>query len=298
MLLRAAALLVLPIAFAAAQTPDDSAPVFKGQVSEGSWLRVRTLKGNVQVREGTGRDVVVTARRRYTGRGSGGITFNVVRDGSNVTVCAMWERTRQCDADGYESRSGRDWNRDGSDAGSADFIVELPRGIKLVASTGNGQIEIRNAGSEVEATSGNGRVTVDGAGSSVEVSSGNGDVEVDRAGGFVKANSGNGDIRVTTARGPVSANTGNGRIDVDMASVPRDGDMDFNTGNGSITVDLPADISAVVEANVSYNNFTTDFPIEVPAHWNSRRIEGTIGSGGRRIHFSTGNGRITLRKHE
>jgi hypothetical protein len=292
MLFRAAVVLFLPVALAGAQTSDDSAPVFKGQVAEGSWLRVRTFNGHIQVREGTGRDVVVTGQRRY-GRSSSEITFNVVRDGSNVTVCAIWERTRQCDADGYETRSGRDRE----DSGHADFVVELPRGIKLASSTGNGRIEITNAGGEVVAESGNGRVTVDGAGGSVDASSGNGNIEVNRAGGFVKASSGNGDIRVSTARGPVNAHTGNGRIEVDMASVPRDGDMDFTTGNGSITVDLPSDIAATIEANVSPNRFDTDFPIQLPAHWNDRRVEGTINGGGRRMEFSTGNGRVTIRKH-
>jgi Uncharacterized conserved protein len=293
MLLRVAAVLLLPIALAGAQTSDDSAPVFKGRVAEGSWLRVRTFNGNVQVREGTGSDVVVTGQRRYGSRGRGEITFNVVRDGSNVTVCAISERTRECDAEGYESRSGRDYG----DEGHADFVVELPRGVKLVSSTGNGRIDISNAGSQVEAESGNGRVTVDGAGGSVDASSGNGNIEVNRAGGAVKASSGNGDIRVSTARGPVNAHTGNGRIQVDMASVPRDGDMDFTTGNGSITVDVPADISATVEANVSYNNFETDFPIEVPPHGMDRRVEGRINGGGRRMEFSTGNGRVAIRKH-
>ncbi len=222
------------------------------------------------------------------------MTIQVLKDGSNVTVCAIWEQTRRCDADGYDSRSGRYSNRD---VAGADFIVELPRGVKLVAATGNGQIDIRNAGGELEAMSGNGEVTVNGASASVTATSGNGDVEVDRAGGFVEAHSGNGNIRVSTARGPVDATTGNGGIEVDMASVPRDGDMEFSTGNGSITLAVPADLSAAIGANVSYNKFTTDFPIEVPAHWSSRSVQGTIGGGGRRIRFSTGNGSVTLRKH-
>ena len=290
MLFRAVLMLTLPIALAGAQT-GDNAEVFRGQISEGSWLRVRTMKGDVQVREAAGRDVVVTARRRYGMRQRGDITFEVKRDGSNVTVCAMWERTRQCDADGYNS--GRGWD---SDTGSADFTVEIPRGVKLVAATGNGEVTVRGTTSDVEAASGNGDVTVDG-GASVIAGSGNGDIRVDHATGRVKANSGNGNIRVATASGPVGANTGNGRIDVDMASLSDNSDMVFNTGNGSISVSAPANLSADIESNVPYNNFDTDFAFEIPAHWNSRRIQGSINGGGRRIRFNTGNGRVTLRKH-
>ena len=295
MLFRALLLLAVPAAIAGAQSTDDKSEVFRGQIPQGSWLRVRTMKGDVQVREASGRDVIVTAKRRYGLRQRGDITFDVKKDGSNVTVCAMWERTRQCDADGYSSNSSRGWD---SNEGNADFVVELPHGLKLVAATGNGEVTVRGASDEVEATSGNGEVTVDGAGSSVLAASGNGDIRVDRAGGPVKAHSGNGDIRVTTARGPVEANTGNGKIDVDMASLSDSGDMQFNTGNGSITLTAPANLAAEIEANVPYDHFSTDFSVSVPAHWNSRRIQGTIGGGGRRIRFNTGNGRITLRKHD
>jgi hypothetical protein len=293
MFLRAALFLVLPLALAGAQSNDDNVPVFKGRIAEGSWLRLRTMKGNVNVREAAGSEVIVTARRRYGFGRSGDITFDVQHDGSNVTVCANWDRTVRCDEDGYDS--GRSWNR--SDEGSADFTVDLPRGVKLVASTGNGDVAIRNAGSDVRGNSGNGEVTIDGAGGSVEAASGNGDVRVDRAGGPVRANTGNGSIRVSTARGPVSANSGNGRIEVDMASLSGDDDMTFNTGNGSITVTAPSNLSAEIDSNVSYNKFETDFPISIPSHWNSRRIQGTIGSGGRRLRFNTGNGSVTLRKH-
>ena len=293
MFFRAALILALPIAIAGAQSTAENVPVFKGQIADGSWLRIRSMKGNIQVREATGRDAVVTAKRRNGFGRSGDIKFEVLHDGSNVTVCAVWERTRSCDAEGYDS--GRGWNS--SDEGSADFTVELPRGLKLVASTGNGEVEVRNAGGDVRASSGNGEVTVDGAGGSVDASSGNGDIRVDRAGDWVRASSGNGTVRVTTAKGPVNANTGNGRIDVDMASLSGDDDMVFNTGNGSITVTAPANLSASIEASVNNNNFNTDFPVEVPAHWNTRRIQGTIGGGGRRMRFNTGNGQVNLRKH-
>src|SRR6476469_7742824 len=145
MLMRAALLLALPLAIAGAQSNDDNVPVFKGPVAEGPWLRVRTMKGDVQVRETSGRDVIVTARKRYERGHSGVITFEVQHDGSNVTVCAKWERTVRCDENGYDS--GRGWNHD--DEGDADFTIELPRGVRLLASTGNGEVGIRNAGSDV-----------------------------------------------------------------------------------------------------------------------------------------------------
>ena len=285
-------MLALPVYEARAQFPTDAEPVFSGEVASGSWLRIRSLKGRIEVRETSGRTAVVTAKRRFTIRSAGEITFDVRKDGSNVTVCAIWQRTTECDANSYESRSGND-----RDIGLVDFFVQLPRGVKLVASTGNGDVTVSNAGAEVRASSGNGEVEVRGAGGPVKASSGNGDITVEGAGGPVVANSGNGNIRVRTSRGPVSANTGNGRIDAEMATLSGNDDMEFDTGNGSITVSFPENLSARVEANVSYNGFSTDFPIQVPGRFSSRSIRGTIGSGARTIRFSTGNGRVSIRKN-
>jgi len=294
MFTRAALLLLTAVPFAAlgAQTSTSgSSTVFRGEIQRGAWLRVRGLKGSIEVRETTGNTAVVYARRRFNPRASGDITFETRRDGANVTVCAIWEETRRCDANGYDSRGGRH-----DTMGLVDFVVELPKGIKLVAATGNGTVHVRNAGEEVNASSGNGEVSVLGAAGRVSASSGNGDIEVTGANGAVRASSGNGGIRVTTSRGPVSASTGNGRIEAQMTSLDSDGDMEFSSGNGSIVVTFPSNLSAMVEANIPAKNFTTDFPLELPARWNSNRIRGTIGQGGRRIRLSTGNGSVSIRK--
>jgi DUF4097 and DUF4098 domain-containing protein YvlB len=274
-------------------TSQSRVQVFNGPVAQGAWLRIRNLRGDIEVRETSGRNVVVTASRDSDSRNYGEVTFDVRRDGANVTVCAIWPRTSRCDARGYDYDSDRYSERR---TGEVDFVVELPKGIKLVAATGNGAIDIRDAGAEVEAQSGNGEVTVRGAGGRVTAASGNGDLEVQRALGDVEARTGNGDIKVTTSLGPVSARTGNGEIEVEMTSVRGNDDMDFSTGNGTIDVSFPSNLSAMVEANVPYKNLETDFPMDMAARWSSRHVEGKIGNGGRRIRFNTGNGHVRIRK--
>lgn len=279
----------------ASRPPAQSIQVFNGPVAQGAWFRVRTLKGAIDVREGTGRNVVVRASRRGGAGDEDAVRFDVRRDGANVTVCAIWPRTTRCDANGYNDE-GSYRRRDYGEMERVDFVVELPKGINLVAGTGNGTVEVRNTGAEVNASSGNGEVTVIGARGRVHASSGNGDLEVERAGGEVEASTGNGDITVSTALGPVSASSGNGRIEVEMASLRSSEDMRFSTGNGSIDVAFPANLSAVIDARVPYKNFETDFPIDMAARWGSQGVEGKIGNGGRRIRFSTGNGSVRIRK--
>ncbi len=279
---------------AASLAQDDlSSPkrVFSDQVASGSWLRIRTMKGNIQVRESSGATAVVTAQRG-SGRGStANITFDVKRDGSNVTICAIYPHTTRCDDDGYQSS----WRRNDGDLASINFTVELPRGVKIAASSGNGDVNVSGARDEVRAGSGNGEIRVLGSGGRVSASTGNGDVEVSSARGHVTASSGNGDIRVGTTLGPVSASTGNGSIDVRMDELSS-GDMQFSTGNGSIELRLPSSLSADIVANVNLRSFTTDFPMTLPGRFSGRRIVGKIGEGGRRITMSTGNGSVSLIK--
>jgi len=291
-----AAFTISPTPAAAQITSQGSSQVFNGPVAAGAWFRVRNLRGAIEVRQTSGRNVVVSATRGFDSGSDSDVRYDVLRDGANVTVCAIWPRTRRCDARGYDSDSdSRDWRE--RRAGKVDFVVELPRGINLVAATGNGTVHVRNTGAEVRASSGNGEVTVIGATGRVSASSGNGDLEVERAGGEVEASTGNGDITVSTSMGPVSASSGNGSIDVDMASLRSAENMEFSTGNGSIELKVPSSFSAVVEANVSYRNFETDFPMQMADRWSSRRVEGRIGNGGRRIKFSTGNGHVRIRKN-
>ena len=177
MKLSVALLLALAAPVAEAQNSSEARQVFNGQVAQGAWLRIRAHKGTIRVEEASGNTATVTARTRYRSSSSDEVTYEVKRDGPNVTVCSITARTRRCDEEGYDSRSGRNDREEGS----SDFTVALPRGVRLLASTGNGDVDIRNAGAEVKASSGNGEVNVSNVRGRVSASSGNGDILVDRA---------------------------------------------------------------------------------------------------------------------
>jgi hypothetical protein len=279
----------------------DTMFAWEERIPEGAWLRVRTLRGSIEVRDGDGRVAEVRAvkrSRRGVGRGAlSRVTFEVRRDGDNVTVCAIWPTTRECDEDGYDSRGGHDDEDDDARHVSADFFVRLPRDVRLHAGTGNGAVRVEGTTAEVRASSGNGRVEVLAAGGAVSASSGNGDVTVDGADAAVTARSGNGAVRVSTARGPVSASSGNGRIDVRMREL-RGADMEFRTGNGSVTVALPRDFEGQVEAHSGHGEVRSDFPITLTGPVRTGYVRGVIGRGGPTIRMSTGNGRLELRRIE
>jgi hypothetical protein len=275
-------------AVAAAQERDRDF-TFRERVPAGAWLRVHTLHGDVRVTEGSGDRVEVIGRKN--GEDAAELRISTLRSGDDVTICAIWEGG-QCDAEGIHS--SRKWSHHGE--ASVDFEVRLPRGVKIRALSGNGEVMVSGATAEVHASSGNGTVSVASSGGPVSASSGNGDVDVSEAGGEVTARSGNGDVRVTTSNGPVSAYTGNGSIDARMSSLGGTADMSFRTGNGDITLLLPANFEGEIDARLPNGRLESDFPLRVEGRLDPRRLRATIGRGGRRITIMSGSGGAEIRK--
>ena len=287
-----AALAACTLALVAAASPAHAQRDFNwsGELAPGATLRVFTTSGTVTVREASGRGARIHADVENAREGE--IRFVTDRAGGGVRVCAVREGST-CSDNGVQNRSSG-W-RDRDRRGKANFTVEVPRGVVLRVSSGNGDVAVSGATADVHAGSGNGDVRVGTGAATVSASSGNGAVMVDGARGPVRASSGNGRVRVSTASGPVNASTGNGSVEVAIAS-RASGNMEFSSGNGSITVTLPSDFAAQVEASTGNGGFQSDFPMQVNGRISSNRVSGRIGQGGGRMTLSTGNGSITLRR--
>ena len=131
----------------------------------------------------------------------------------------------------------------------------------------------------------------------VAAGSGNGDVRVEGVSAEVRAASGNGDVAVTTTGGPVNASSGNGDVEVTMDAIADVADdMDFSSGNGSVRVTVPADFSGELVATTGSGKFSSDFPITIRGRIDPQHVRATIGRGGRRITLSSGNGDVELKK--
>jgi hypothetical protein len=263
---------------------------WSGAISPGATLRIFTVNGTVTVRPSSGGAARIHAETQNAGSGDE-IRYVSARSGGDLRVCALRDNAT-CDDEGVHTRGGS-WR---SRRAKGNFTVEVPRGVVVRVSSGNGDVTVDGATADVHASSGNGDVRVGTGAATVRASTGNGTVMVDGARGPVNASSGNGRVAISTASGPVSASTGNGRIEVDVASLRGTGDMTFSSGNGPVTLTLPADFSAEVEASTGNGGFQSDFPLRVVGRMSSHRVSGTIGQGGRRLHISTGNGSITLRR--
>lgn len=281
--------LFLAPALAGAQEVAGDLFTWSGRLAPGATLGIRHYHGPIDVREGTGDRVELRAERRA--RRSSELSFEVQNNGSEgVTICGVWRGRSACDSG---RRGGWDW-----DAGppSSRLTVLLPKGVRLAANTGNGDVTVEKASNDVEVRSGNGDVRITLTAGQVDVTTGNGELEIDGATGPVRASTGNGRVYVLTSTGPVTARTGNGEIDVRMKTLTGSSDMQFITGNGSVTVALPSNFNGEIDASTGHGDFRSDFEIKVLGRLNPRHIRGTIGEGGRIIRMSSGNGRLELRK--
>ena len=250
-------------AYGQASKSGDTPFTWSGAVQAGRWVYVRNLNGPVRVEEGTGSKVEVRAEKRWRRGNPDDVKITVRQVGSaggDVLVCALWNDRSTCDEDGYHSRNDGSWwnNNDRNDV-QVEFVVRLPAGVKIDASTVNGGVEI------------------DGATSDVVAHTVNGSIDARSTGGAVTAHTTNGDVIVSSAK--------------------LDGDRtEFSTVNGTITVTLPATVNADVEMRTVNGHLSSDFPLTVEGTFSPRRLHATLGKGGPTLRLSTVNGSIRLRK--
>ena len=282
---------VLVPAVAGAQSTADDLFTWSGRVAANGSISIRHYNGPIEVRESAGDRVEFRAERRS--RRSSELSFEVENTSDGVRLCGVYRGRSACDTG---RNRGWDWDRDEGPP-SSRLTVSLPKGVRLYANTGNGDVTVEKASNDVEVRSGNGDVRILMTAGRVDVSTGNGELEIDGATGPVTATTGNGRVYVLTSSGPVTARTGNGEIDVRMRALTGTGDMTFSTGNGAVRVALPGSFAGEIDASTGHGEFNSDFAIRVMGRLNPRHIRGMIGEGGtRRIRMSTGNGRLELRR--
>jgi len=238
---------------------------WQGEVPAGQWARIRNLNGAIKVESAPGDELRVVAIKRWN-RGNPDhvrIVTNKRDSDGDVTICALWGRGARCAEDGYKSRNKRSmWGKmfGGKSDVSVLFKVAVPRGVKLDATTVNGEITILDVGEAVRAS------TVNGA------------------------------IKAMTARGPLDASTVNGSITARVDSLVGDAGVTLSTVNGSVTAELPDQINAVIDLSTVNGKFWTNYPVNASSEKHQRRLHATLGNGGPELKLSTVNGSVTLKK--
>ena len=230
---------------------------WQGSVDRGDAIEIKGVNGAIKATGASGSRVMVTAVKKGRDDDPADVRIEVVEHSGGVTICAVYP-----DAGGKKNECAPG---DGGRLSSKDndvqvnFTVQVPDGVRLVATTVNGGIEAGDLRADAMAT------TV------------------------------NGDIRIAST-GTVKAKTVNGSIQASMGRADWSGTLDFNTVNGSITVRLPDDVNTDVSASTVNGSLETDFPLTVQGKFSMKKMRGTIGSGGRDLDMETVNGSIHLKR--
>jgi carbon monoxide dehydrogenase subunit G len=228
---------------------------WKGQVQAGKLVEIRGINGSIRAEPASGKDVEVVAYKTGQVYESAGVEVRVVEHNGGVTICAMYPpvdgRPAEClpGVNSLRKATGNDVN--------VDFMVRLPKGVRFVGRTVNGQVEAKSLEADTEAHTVNGNVLLSTAGAGVG----------------------------ETVNGSITASVGK----INSASK-------FSTVNGAITLEMAPGAAADVHAGTKNGHIHTDFPLEVRDEFVGGHADGVIGQGGPDLNIVTVNGTINLKR--
>ena len=176
---------------------------------------------------------------------------------------------------------------------SIDYEITLPRGSKIDASTGSGDIETQDVGAGLKADSGSGSVRARSVHGPAMLQTGSGDIELEESGqGEVRAQTGSGSIRIREINGALRAQTGSGDIEVTGHII---GESKLETGSGSVRLTLGNSAGYTLDATTGSGTIRTQAPIQMSGNINSHHVNGTVNGGGPTLRIVTGSGDVEIR---
>ena len=231
---------------------------WSGFVPVGSTIEIRGVNGDVRAEAGSGPNVEVVAVRKARRNDPEEVRIEVVEHGGGTTICAVYPSPRADRPNECKPGGGGNNNVQNNDV-LVNFTVRVPPGVRFEGRTVNGDVEATSLAAPVSVATVNGSVTFS-----------------------------------TSAY--AEAHTVNGSIKGSFGSTDWVDSLDFKTVNGSITIDLPSNLSTELRARSVNGDIATDFPIAMRGRIDPRRLDGTIGAGGRSMNLDTVNGSVHLRK--
>ncbi len=261
--MRAAAMAGMMLVLAAESAGAQEQPFrWTGALPPGQVLEVKGIMGSIVAEPAAAGVAEVVAEKRGRSTDFADVEIRVVEAADGITICAVYHPEDYAGDDCDLDDRRRDRNDDrGRDARvDVDFTVRVPEGVELIATVVTGDVDAQGLRSNVV------------------------------------AHSVSGDVAVSTS-GIVEAGTVSGSLDLAMGSLDWTR-LDFNTVSGDITLRVPESLGADVEFESLSGELDTDFDLRVEQRRERRlvgeRVQGTIGTGGRRLTFHTVSGSVRL----
>lgn len=252
----AAGLAALLVAVGAPAAAQDF--TWNGSIPQGRAIEIKGVNGDVRAEPSGSNQVEVIAEKRSRRDDPESVRIEVVPHSGGVTICAVYPSRSGARPNECAPGEGGRMNVQNNDV-QVRFRVRVPAGVTFIGTTVNGEVEAMRLNGDVELTTVNGSVTF--------------------------STTGNG--RATTV---------NGSIRGEMGRADWTDTLSMTTVNGSITLTLPATLSTDVRASTVNGDISADFPVTVRGRVSRRRLDGTIGGGGRTLALDSVNGSIILKR--
>lgn len=274
----------------------------------GNRVSIYNLAGMVQIRAGSGSDVVVEIDAQgadadrltvETGTIRSSETLRVIYPDDEIVYPELGRRSRttvrvRSDGTFGNGRGGDRISIRGSGRGLeayADMTISIPQGKSVAVFLGVGEVDVANVNGELRLDMQSASVTSTGTRGALSIDTGSGSVDVTDAQGDINIDTGSGSVRVSgisggslivhTGSGSVTGenlttedlniDTGSGRITLNTVTASY---VRLDTGSGSVRVDLTSDVD-LLNIDTGSGNVTVSIPDDFGA-----RLEIESGSGG------------------
>jgi len=228
-----------------------------GSVPQGQTIEIKGVNGDVRAEPSGSNEVEVVAEKRGRRDDPESVRIEVVPHSGGVTVCAVYPARSGAQPNECRPGDGGRMNVQNNDV-TVRFTVRVPANVQFVGHSVNGEVAATRLNGDVDLRTVNGSITFSTTG---------------------------------TAR----AATVNGSIRGEMGRADWNDRLEMSTVNGGITLTFPATLSTDVRATTVNGDINTDFPMTI-GKLSRRRVEGTIGGGGRLLSLDSINGSITLKR--
>ena len=202
--------------------------------------------------------------------------------------------------------------------GDTKFEVSIPQGVRVIARTQSGDIEIRGTRGEVEVHAQNGDVSVEDVATRLTVNTLSGGITAANIAGDVEIGTTSGDVKINDLRGTADVSTVSGDIDLRGVTsklvrakttsgdvtfdglIDPSGRYDFAAHSGDVRLHVQRDASAQLSVSTWNGGIDSQFPITLKpgehgiGSASSKRFTFDIGGGAARISAETFSGDITV----
>lgn len=227
-----------------------------GSIGSGHSIEIKGVNGDVRAEPAGGNEVEVVAEKTANRDNPDSVQIEVVPHDGDVTICAVYPSRDASNANQCLPGSAGRMSVQNNDV-QVRFTVKVPAGVRFIGKTVNGGVDAARL---------------------------NGDVVLSTV---------NGSVSFSTT-GEARANTVNGSIKGEMGQALWSGTLEMTTVNGGITLALPPDLNSDVKITTTNGYIQSEFPVAASA-MTRRKLEGTIGAGGRLLSLGTTNGSVTLK---